>query len=191
PARIPVLIGVILLLAVSGRGLNSTFAAPPTPPAFVHDSSGEFHLLDNGIYECRTMDHLVYLKPPVSTWKSDHSPAICWQASGYEMKQIQQTVIAGQAVYQAIFTRGAERLYTAWWYDNGDHQTHLQLDWRRRQLQGETPYCLINVTTAEKKLAFSPLRRPATTQIGTSLVMRWVGNVSIVGNMRRGRVDDI
>lgn len=107
--------------------------------------------LEGGINKYVNEDLLVYLKSPSRFWGSDHSPAICWKASGFTFAQVEEYSLGGKIIYLGQLKRGKEILHTAWWYDNGKSQTHSQIDWRIRRLQGEKPFLLVNVTADEKE----------------------------------------
>ena len=91
-------------------------------------------------------DALVYLKPPVSPWRADHSPLICWKGSGFEFSHIQRTHIGELEVLQAQVIKGSSILYTCWWYDNGHVQTTRQWEWRKSALSGAAPFSMLSVT---------------------------------------------
>ncbi|RMG68150.1 MAG: hypothetical protein D6722_12140, partial [Bacteroidetes bacterium] len=84
-----------------------------------------------------------------------HDPLVCWQGSGYQFQTIEQTTVGGKAVYLAELKREdlpeAPLLYTAWWYSNG-HERQLN-PWmvRWRQLQGASPFFLINLTADNRE----------------------------------------
>lgn len=69
------------------------------------------------------------------------------EGSGYEFKQVAKT----GSVYTAIIENGTDKLYTAWWYDNGTIRTTSQLTWRWHVLKGGKEFSLINVTTANEE----------------------------------------
>jgi len=89
---------------------------------------------------------LIYIKPSVGVYGADHSPLICWPGSGYSLKNEREAVLAGHTVYTAELSNADGSLYTAWWYDNGQHQTTSQLDWRWRMMLGEAAFQLVNVS---------------------------------------------
>lgn len=107
-------------------------------------------ILENGIAKFEQDQVLIYLKPPVHFWGSDHSPNICWRASGFQLHGMSESMIGTQKVYTAELRKGEERFYTAWWYENGDMVTHSQLEWRLQRLQGAAPFRLVNVTASSR-----------------------------------------
>ncbi|MEM6802549.1 MAG: exosortase N [Bacteroidota bacterium] len=117
----------------------------------------EKSLLDEGINKYENEEALVYIKAPSRFWGSDHSPTICWRASGYSFDRVQVEEVNGQQLYVGLLKQGENLLHTAWWYDNGSYQTHSQIAWRLKRLEGEAPFLLINVTTTskEKTLAYA------------------------------------
>jgi len=90
---------------------------------------------------------LIYLKPAIAFYGTDHNPTICWQASGYTFHKMEIQNIDNQDVFIAELHKGADILYTAWWYDNGKEKTVAQLHWRWQMMKGEEPYRLINVSS--------------------------------------------
>jgi hypothetical protein len=43
-----------------------------------------------------------------------------------------------------------DKLYSAWWYDNGISHTTNQFEWRWNLVMGSDPYVLVNVTCSSK-----------------------------------------
>lgn len=101
-----------------------------------------------GILQLRNERALVYVKYSRGFYDSEHNPTLCWSGSGYAFSRIEEQRIGGQPVYTALLTNGKDRLYTAWWYGNGQHNTTDQLAWRWNMLRGSRPYAVINVTAA-------------------------------------------
>lgn len=94
---------------------------------------------------------LIYVKPIRSFYATDHHPTICWQGSGFRFKKVQEEVWDGFAVYTAVLEKGAQRLYTAWWYDSGRHAGISQWQWRWNALLTGDSYAVHNVTVMEKE----------------------------------------
>ncbi len=89
---------------------------------------------------------LVYFKPLSAFYEVGHNPMICWRGGGWQFKQITTQVIGGREVYTGILQKDTERIYTAWWFDNGTTQTIRQLDWRWEMMRGGKNFCLVNVS---------------------------------------------
>ncbi len=87
---------------------------------------------------------LIYIKPLAGFYSMEHHPMICWKGSGYAFKKVAEK----DNVYQGILEKGQERLYTAWWYDNGDLSTTSQLSWRITAMSSSKKFSLINITAA-------------------------------------------
>jgi exosortase N len=100
-------------------------------------------LKDDGVAEFRKDNILIYIKPANKGFESDHPPAMCWQGSGFQLKDVEETNLNGYNVYTAILQRDDIVQYTAWWYDNGACKTISQWEWRFSK--GE-PYRIINIT---------------------------------------------
>ena len=104
--------------------------------------------LPNHVTRAENDTALVYLKPVGGFYRTDHHPTICWQGSGFAFKQVKEERAGGIAIYTAVLQKGEERLYTAWWYDNGKAQTISQWEWRWNALRYGSDYTLVNITTA-------------------------------------------
>lgn len=96
---------------------------------------------------------LIYVKPIPHFYSAEHNPLICWNGSGYHFKKITIEKIAGIDVYVGVLQKENESpFYSAWWFDNGNHKTIYQWDWRMNALKTKTNYALINVNVMNKKL---------------------------------------
>ncbi len=102
--------------------------------------------IEEGVAHFESESLLLYIKQPVRSWAGDHTPAICWMGSGYTFAYVEKRLIAGQEVFFGALRQGELQLYTAWWYDNGEHRTASQWDWRWRTMKGEAPFYLWNLT---------------------------------------------
>lgn len=122
-------------------------------------SGFEKTVLKNGITKFEQEHVLVYLKPPVRFWGSDHSPNICWRASGFRLHRVTESLVGPQQIYTAELRKESDVLYTAWWYDNGSMQTHSQLEWRIQRIQGAAPFRLVNVTATDPDRLYDQCRR--------------------------------
>ncbi|MEL7147891.1 MAG: exosortase N [Bacteroidota bacterium] len=47
-------------------------------------------VVKSGVTKLQNDHTLIYIKPPVYPYRSDHDPRICWQGSGYSFKKIDQ-----------------------------------------------------------------------------------------------------
>jgi exosortase N len=94
---------------------------------------------------------LIYVKPVKSFYRAEHSPMICWTGSGYEFREIKKVNINGIEIYTGVLTKGNDRIYSSWWFDNGKYKTINQLEWRRKVICGESDFNLINVNTLDEK----------------------------------------
>jgi len=97
--------------------------------------------LDNG-------KSLVYIKPIPNFYNADHNPMICWKGSGYTLRHINESVVSGRQVYTATLEKDNVKLFTCWWYDNGQYHTINQMDWRWQMIKGSKRFALVNVTSA-------------------------------------------
>jgi exosortase N len=137
------LLGVVGCSVVSGRGLSVNDNKPVK--LVVAEGYRSTRLADQ-VTKLESDKALVYIKPIAGFYASDHQPMICWVGSGYEFKKIREQVIGANLVYTATLERGSERLFTAWWYGNGEKVTISQLDWRWNAIRQGDRYTLVNVT---------------------------------------------
>jgi exosortase N len=123
--------------------------------------------MPNGVTKYSTPETLVYLKPVQAFYSTEHHPLICWEGSGYKFQKVQERQVGNRTIYTGELEKGNEKLYTAWWMDNGEHQTIAQLDWRWRMLKGEDTFRLVNVTVArQEELAQAALNVMERAAIG-------------------------
>ncbi len=106
--------------------------------------SGEILKLEN-------KSSLIYLKYLPAFYSADHNPMICWKGSGYVFMKVRPEEIDGSTIFTAELDRNnKEKLFTAWWYENGNSRTIEQLNWRKDVLYGSRNYYLVNVTAANR-----------------------------------------
>ncbi|MDX1905425.1 MAG: exosortase N [Bacteroidia bacterium] len=144
-----ILSGALLYVSLFQGDFRQLFVAPALHPPVC--ASFEVDVVDLGIIRLRQDSHLVYIKPPITFWQADHHPTICWRGSGYEFTRLEALTLAGLPVMTARITRDSTHLYTAWWFENGLHHTTSQLDLRWRQLGGEPPFRLLNLTARSEE----------------------------------------
>ncbi|MCF6408053.1 exosortase N [Chitinophaga filiformis] len=94
---------------------------------------------------------LVYIKHIPASYYTEHNPMICWRGSGYEFYKVEEKLMGKHTIYTALLQQEKDRLYTAWWYDNGLVSTSSQLQWRWDVLLGAHPYSLVNVTAGSEQ----------------------------------------
>ena len=137
------LLAVCMLAGMFHQGINNRIPAVPGQVAGYTSQPlpGNVIKLENG-------HSLVYIKHIPGCYYTEHHPMLCWKGSGFDFQQIEERMMNGRKVYTAILQQGAEKLYTAWWYDNGQQCTTSQLDWRWDVFRGAHPYSLVNVTAA-------------------------------------------
>ena len=143
---IPVWVGVGISVA-SVKG-DQPLVHEPNAFENLNFPSMEKQILESGVGKFEHDSLLVYLKAPVPFWASDHGPTTCWQASGYEFQRIQETTIAGNAIYQAELALQGDTLHTAWWYESAKTRTNSQLEWRRMAAREDEAFFLVNLTSA-------------------------------------------
>lgn len=147
------LLNYVLLLMLTGTGFKIRSEKPTIASDFTTPELSGFEAatLENGVTKYSNEEVLVYLKPVQAFYSTEHHPLICWEGSGYKFRHVQQRQVGNYIVYVGELQKGKDTLYTAWWMDNGQHQTINQWDWRTRMLKGEAKFRLVNVTVAQKQ----------------------------------------
>ncbi len=115
--------------------------------------------LPDAIVKLSTAEGLVYLKPIIGFYSSDHQPTMCWKGSGYEFKKLETVNLEGQVIYTSYLEKGSDKLYTAWWYDNGNMKTISQFSWRWDSFRNNRPCVLVNVTADSKPELVNQIRQ--------------------------------
>lgn len=121
-----------------------------------------FSWLNKEVIKMENEKVLVYLKPLKGAVYTDHNPLLCWNGSGYIFEQIREQRWPGITLFTGTLCKGAERLYTAWWYENGSTSTISQWTWRRETLSGASPFTLVNVTVADEAVLQAEVARILT-----------------------------
>ncbi len=102
--------------------------------------------LDNNITKLNNSTVLAYIKPIAGCYATDHHPMICWRGSGFNFEKVDLVNVEGYQFYTAILVKNHEKLYTAWWYDNGTRSCVGQLSWRWDVFKGAGNYAIANIT---------------------------------------------
>ncbi len=139
-----ILLAVVILVAVIRHLRTENHQPTPLPTIDGYAVS----LFDKDVIRYTGNGLLVYIKATAGILGAEHNPAMCWLGSGYALSLVQETTTQHGTMYTATLVKGHERLYTAWWYDNGAHHTTSQLAWRWQVLTGAHPFSIINVTAA-------------------------------------------
>ncbi len=106
----------------------------------------------HNVVQLKSDTSLIYIKPPMPFYGSDHNPSICWLGSGYKFEKETILDIGNYKVFYGLLSgKHGEMLHTSWWYDNGLDKTINQLDWRWSSLKGAEEYRLVNVTCSNMK----------------------------------------
>lgn len=113
---------------------------------------------------------LLYLKPCLDFWRSDHNPIICWRGSGYKLSREKLELVDGYEVYTAELQKGEDLLYTAWWFQNNEDVTTSQLRWRMEMAKGSSRYDLVNVSCAERESLNSEISKLIAQRTKPTLV---------------------
>ncbi|MBD1365062.1 exosortase N [Mucilaginibacter sp. ZT4R22] len=103
--------------------------------------------LDGGIMKFENKDALIYLKP-TAFYAPEHDPMICWVGSGYAFKSIRRETIGGHGLYTATLVKNTDRIYAAWWFDNGQLKTVNQFTWRWAAAKNDGQFYLVNVNAS-------------------------------------------
>lgn len=108
-------------------------------------------LFSSEVLKLSNSNELVYIKTIPDFFTPEHSPMICWRGSGYELNKISELDVGSFKCYTAELVQGKQKLYTAWWFSNGEKHTNSQLIWRWHSFRSGTRYCLVNYTVASQQ----------------------------------------
>ncbi|MFT7604588.1 MAG: exosortase N [Saprospiraceae bacterium] len=118
----------------------------------IHLDGFKESITPNGVLKLQNEEALIYIKPPVRFFQGSHDPRFCWQGSAYTFSEVHIEKIAEKSVYTAILTKGVDKLYTAWWYENATNQTPHEWNWRWNSLQGSDGVFMINISCTEREV---------------------------------------
>ena len=104
--------------------------------------------LENEVLKFENPDALIYMKP-CNFYSPEHNPMICWTGSGYEFTFIKKEIYSGVEIYTGMLVKGKDKLYTSWWFDDGQTKTIDQYSWRWKGAMGKKFY-LINVASSKQ-----------------------------------------
>ncbi len=107
-------------------------------------------MYDKEICKYNNAETLVYIKKPKSLLSPEHNPVMCWLGTGYTFANIKETHTAKGTIFTGVLLKGKDKLYTAWWYDNGQDRTTNNMAWRWKVLKGSPQFAIINVTTSNQ-----------------------------------------
>ncbi|AYB35060.1 exosortase N [Chryseolinea soli] len=148
----------LLLAALGIFVLSMSFTIRPEgaelsiPHAFVEFKDAKGIELNGGITKLTTDDLLIYVKTIPEFFTGEHTPLLCWRGSGYQFKSIRKEHMGQHEIYKGVLSRDQEKLYTAWWYTNGNRVTIDQWEWRSRMVTEKERFALVNVTAKDEML---------------------------------------
>jgi exosortase N len=147
---------VIFGISIAGknRSMNEHL-----PTGTIKASGYKIEYLPDAIVKLSTNKGLIYLKPIIGFYSSDHQPAMCWKGSGYEFGKLATVNLDGRMIYTSSLEKANDQLYTAWWYDNGNLKTISQFSWRWDSFRSNRPWVLVNVTAESKPELFNQIRQ--------------------------------
>jgi exosortase N len=98
------------------------------------------------VEQIRTDKALIYIKKIPAFYSVEHSPLFCWRGSGYDLTNIDESIINHQKIYTGTLVKGNEKLKTAWWFTDDKTLTISQLEWRWIAFKENESFKLVNVT---------------------------------------------
>jgi exosortase N len=98
------------------------------------------------VEQIRTDKALIYIKKIPAFYSVEHSPLFCWRGSGYDLTNIDESIINHQKIYTGTLVKGNEKLKTAWWFTDDKILTISQLEWRWIAFKENESFKLVNVT---------------------------------------------
>ena len=100
---------------------------------------------DADIARLKSLHALIYIKQLKGFYFTEHNPMLCWVGSGYQFSKVACVQKGGLSYCTGILQKGTERLYTAWWYDDGQDRSN-DMTWRLKALNSRNDFSLVNVT---------------------------------------------
>ncbi len=147
------------LLGVAGWSLhNSNVILSSEVSNVLLDNLNKEELADN-ILKYSNEDLLIYVKPPSSPFRGTHDPRFCWRGSGYELKLIKEELQNGYLIYTGELIKGEDKIYTAWWYQDGPSITNSEWSWRTSSVLDSKSYALININAETKAVLTEAVRQ--------------------------------
>jgi exosortase N len=102
-----------------------------------------------GVAQYSNAKALLYVKPDVAFYAADHHPRLCWKGGGFQFTKEKYLVIRGHTVVSALLiNQQGEQLYSAYWFQSGQHITSDELKWRWNALVHGSVWKMINITTS-------------------------------------------
>ena len=147
-----VFIGTLGILLFASQIQKKNKAAEVYQELLIETDAYAIQVNEDQIFTMSNENVLVYIKPPVSPFRSAHNPTYCWRGSGYQMKSIKKMERRGQKYYQAVMEKGEDRIYTAWWWTDGIQDASEDFDWRIKSLGKGRDFYLINVNVDDPAL---------------------------------------
>ncbi len=144
-------LGLVLLLSLFfGLQVNGDMKINSGTGAWVPVEGYAYQSLSHGVSGFKNESSLIYVKPILGFYSTDHNPSICWRGSGYNFTKVRNAKRGNALMYMATLEKDNARLYTAWWYEHGTHRTNNQFIWRWRNLRKGYDYRLVNITASSK-----------------------------------------
>ncbi|RFZ85743.1 exosortase N [Mucilaginibacter terrenus] len=138
----------LLLAAIMFTAVRVTSADSFVKPAANFTINGySQQQMDGGIMKFENRRTLIYCKP-AAFYAPEHDPMICWVGSGYTFTNIRQEMVGNTRIYLATLQKGTDRLYSAWWFDNGSIKTVDQFAWRWTAAKSGSRFYLVNVSAS-------------------------------------------
>jgi exosortase N len=120
-------------------------------------SGYSYQIVDQEVVKMEKPGILMYVKPISKFYGAEHNPMICWIGSGYTFKNINTQTTQGNEIYTGTLVKGNDKLYTAWWFENGETITIEQKKWRWKALQGEK-FNLVNISSYNREYLFAEIK---------------------------------
>ncbi len=140
------LVMIATLCLATLRHIKTEASIPILRPVSVAGYTATMY--DKEICKYSNAQTLVYIKKPKSLLSPEHNPVMCWLGTGYTFTNIKETRTPKGTIYTGVLLKGKDKLYTAWWYDNGQERTTNNMAWRWKVLKGSPQFAIINVTTS-------------------------------------------
>lgn len=116
-------------------------------PDYLINNALDKKITKNNTIQLSNDNLLIYVKPINSPFSAEHSPLLCWKASGYHVDQVIKERSGSFDYFKVTLKKGNESLTSIWWFEINNKQLLDQWDWRKEALLHPGALNLINITS--------------------------------------------
>ena len=134
-------IAVLIAMGLLGFLVQNKIPTPPVVTLSGHQKT----VLPSNVVKLENKNALIYVKKMDGFYSAEHGPMNCWEGSGYSFESVQTKEYNGIKIHSGTLRKGDEKLYAAWWFDDGTLKTIEQWQWRWSSFSQGSQFSLVNV----------------------------------------------